>query len=195
MEYKEVVGDFAERTRKNLKVIEDIQKINERKEEVYEVTQLINSMLGLLVFPQQEYCDRIPETPLEQLANEGWPNIGRVAGFPPRPNLKELFKYLRNAIAHFNMQFLVDEGKISGVKLWNESSSGHQNWETKLMLEDLREITDRFIVKLKEEAGLGDHRLKTDTDHCSIDTPGGAATTLTKNQPGTDNDLQGGTDP
>jgi len=32
-----------------------------------------------------------------------------------------LFKgYMRNAIAHFHDQFLVDKGQILGVKLWNK---------------------------------------------------------------------------
>lgn len=49
------VKDFGERTRKNLDVIERIS--NEQQDaiepQVYEVTQLINSLLGLLIIPQQ----------------------------------------------------------------------------------------------------------------------------------------------
>ena len=51
MEYlqgKAFVGDFAKRTLANLNIIE--QEIRENKD-AYEVTQLINSLLGLIVFP------------------------------------------------------------------------------------------------------------------------------------------------
>ena len=62
MMYEEVVLDFALRTRKNLEAIEALQRLDAG---VFEVTQQINSMLGLLVFPQQEYVESIPKTPLE----------------------------------------------------------------------------------------------------------------------------------
>jgi hypothetical protein len=68
MMYAEVVRDFARRTKANLAAIE---RLCANGEEVYEVTQLVNSMLGLLVLPQQEFVDRIPETPLEQLRRDG----------------------------------------------------------------------------------------------------------------------------
>ena len=68
MMYEEVVRDFARRTKANLLAIE---RLSASGEEVYEVTQLVNSMLGLLVLPQQEFVDRIPETPLEQLRRDG----------------------------------------------------------------------------------------------------------------------------
>lgn len=61
MMYEEVIHDFAQRTRKNLKVIESLQ---EAGLEVFEVTQLVNSCLGLLVFPQQNFVKKIPHTPL-----------------------------------------------------------------------------------------------------------------------------------
>ena len=57
MQYQDLVRDFARRTRTNL---EFIRHARNHGESVYEVTQLVNSMLGLLVFPQQQYVDRIP---------------------------------------------------------------------------------------------------------------------------------------
>ena len=57
------VEAFAERTKENLRFIED--KVKEEKNEgkssdeisIYETTQLINSLIGLLVFPKEEYFD------------------------------------------------------------------------------------------------------------------------------------------
>ena len=48
------VKDFASRTQKNLTTIEQIALDQSDEEpQVYEVTQLINSLLGLLIIPQQ----------------------------------------------------------------------------------------------------------------------------------------------
>ena len=76
MMYEELVSDFATRTRENLSVIRALQHQGQK---VYEVTALMNSMLGLLVFPQQSYVQAIPETPLSELQAEGWP-VPRVRG-------------------------------------------------------------------------------------------------------------------
>ena len=57
MNYESVIRDFAERTRKNLRAIEDLQA---KGGEAYEVTQLVNSMLGLLVFPRERFSIKFP---------------------------------------------------------------------------------------------------------------------------------------
>ena len=59
MGYKDLVKDFAERTRINLALIQAEAKAGK---DAYEVTQLMNSMLGLFLFPEQEFYDIIPET-------------------------------------------------------------------------------------------------------------------------------------
>jgi hypothetical protein len=148
MMYEDVVRDFAERTRKNLKAIECLKA---NHQDVYEITQLINSMLGLLVFPREEYVDRIPETPIGDLRCIGWP-IPRVRdGFPQAPNLKELVRYLRNAIAHFNVEFIGDgTNQIRILRVWN-NNRGVKTWEAELSLSDLRGIAERFTGLLLGE--------------------------------------------
>ena len=163
MIYEDVVRDFASRTKKNLEVIETLQ--NEGRE-VFEVTQLINSMLGLLVFPQQRYIQSIPKTPLKQLENEGWP-VPRVTGrFRQVTNLNQLIRYLRNAVAHFNIKFIGDgSNEIAILRVWNmapvrekgkivRDENGkpkeEKNWEAELSLDDIREITYRFIELIEK---------------------------------------------
>ena len=63
MDYHNLVVDFAKRTRKNLEFIRSAQVANPELE-VFEVTQLVNSLLGLLVFPQQKFMDQIEPKPL-----------------------------------------------------------------------------------------------------------------------------------
>ncbi len=159
MMYEDVVRDFALRTRKNLDALDALA---ENGRDVYEVTQLINSMLGLLVFPQQEYVDKIPKTLLAELAKSGWPIPKVRGGFKQVENLNQLVRYLRNAVAHFNIKFLGDgQNNISVVRVWNMvpakdengkvlrnndgSAVEKKNWEAELGVAELRGIADRFI--------------------------------------------------
>lgn len=163
MEYQEIVRDFANRTKKNLSLLRDIQA-ESPDSDVYEVTQLINSMLGLLVFPHQSYVNTIPELPLAQLRERGWP-IPRIVGeYPQVKDLNQLIKYLRNAIAHFNVRFIVDDQReIIGLQVWNIRErwlkGGKRNeeitWKAELSLAEIEIITDRFISLLLDEAVAG----------------------------------------
>ena len=142
MMYEDVIRDFAIRTKKNLAIIEQLHK---NGKEAYETTQLVNSCLGLLVFPQQHFIERIPETPMEQLIQEGWP-VPQVTGqFSQVANLKELIRYLRNAVVHFNIQFLGDpENQIRLLRVWNTTNRGRKTWEAELSVDDLKKISKKF---------------------------------------------------
>jgi hypothetical protein len=111
----------------------------------------VNSTLGLLVFPQQEYVDQIPRTPLDELRRDGWP-IPKVTGrFEQVRDLNQLIRYLRNAITHFNIKFVGDgQSEIEIFRVWNEDR-GRKTWEAVLSVSDLRGITERFIEFLLDE--------------------------------------------
>ena len=142
MNPEDIVRDFALRTKANLRVIEALESAGL---EVYEVTQLVNSLLGLLVFPQQRYFQRIPETPLEILAQQGWPKPLVEGDFPSVRTLKDLMRYLRNAIAHFNFEYLPDErNEIQGMRVWN-MHRGEENWSVELSLDEIRLAVDKFL--------------------------------------------------
>jgi len=147
MMYEELVSDFATRTRENLAVIRALQHQGQK---VYEVTALMNSMLGLLVFPQQSYVQAIPETPLSELQGQGWP-LPRVRGrFRQVRTLREMVRYLRNAVAHCNLKFTADShGEIAGLIVWN-TYQRKKTWEAELTLEDLDGIADRFSRLLSD---------------------------------------------
>jgi hypothetical protein len=142
MMYEDVVADFAQRTRKNLQSLELLQA---QGHEVFEVTQLVNSMLGLLVFPREEFVGRIPAVPLSDLKRRGWPVPKVRPGFAQVENLNELVRYLRNAISHFNIEFIGDgHNEIRTVRLWNIDRTGRRTWEAELGLTELRGIAERF---------------------------------------------------
>jgi hypothetical protein len=151
VEYKNLVRDFAVRTLKNLDAI-DAAVAQNGEAEIYEVTQLINSMLGLLIFPQQRFFDSIKPTPLEELRSQGWP-IPVMVGTPPRvQNLHDLMRFLRNGISHCNIEFTSDGHVITGMRIWNCPGPGKlRDWEAQLGLGELREIARKFIALVLED--------------------------------------------
>jgi len=152
MNYEHLVKDFALRTQKNLHALRNLQA-SDPKSEVYEVTQLINSMLGLLVFPQQRYVANIPKVPLSNLANQGWAVPKIVGDYPQVENLNQLVRFLRNAVAHFNLKFLSDsDGRIRGLEVWNKDARRQVTWKAELTVEDIEKISQKFIELLLNDA-------------------------------------------
>lgn len=152
MDYQHLVRDFAKRTRHNLELIRDHRQ---QGNEAYEVTQLINSMLGLLVLPKEHYYENIPLTSLDKLRAEGWPKPVLEGELKKKPkHLRDLIRLLRNSIAHFNVEFTETNGEIDGVVLSNKCSQCQEiTWRARLSLYELEEVADRFIrLILDEEA-------------------------------------------
>jgi hypothetical protein len=108
VEYKKLIRDFAVRTRANLTRIYDLAALEDGKEPesrtVFEVTQLINSMLGLLVFPKEAY-EGIPSTPISDLEESGYPciavqEVDASEGIPDEATYKEHLDWDSNLEAH-----------------------------------------------------------------------------------------------
>jgi hypothetical protein len=150
VDYENLVSDFAQRTKANLELV-DREARRGATGTAFEVTQLVNSMLGLLVFPQQRWFDRIPKTPMSELVDAGWPSI-TVYGEVPGNDLRGLSRYLRNGITHFNIRFLPDtSGRITGLAIWNAPRNGaERNWEANLSVAALRFIALEFISMLSD---------------------------------------------
>jgi HEPN family protein len=154
--YEVTVRHFAHRTRKNLETIEKFSKADPNS--YFEVTQLINSAIGLLMFPQQEFFESIPTKSLKELTKEGWPIPVFEHGEERTQNLRDLTKKMRNSFAHFNIDFKPDRGKIVGIYLWNRSHEKRPpDWVCYISIEDLRKIFEKF-AKLIEKMTLGSYR-------------------------------------
>lgn len=146
MMYEDVIADFARRTKANLQIIRQLARQGGGTS-AFEVTQLVNSMLGLLVFPQQGYINRIPEIPLADLVSKGWPIPEVIGDHPQVSDLRQLVRMLRNAIAHFNLEFEPGcDNEIKALKVWNTDPRTRKvTWKARLTVTDLEAITTRFI--------------------------------------------------
>lgn len=104
--------EFIARTQKNLIAIECLK---EKGVKVYEVTQLLNSMLGLLIFPKERRLyEKIQPKSWDTMVEEGWP-------LPSGDNahvsdLEELIRHMRNAVAHCKFNLTTDHDEISSIE-------------------------------------------------------------------------------
>lgn len=76
----------------------------------YDVTLIVNCLLGLLVVPKETMLDAVPEEPISKLHNWGIdPNCIKSAGSPTKKNphpdtLRGLVTNLRHSVAHFRIK-------------------------------------------------------------------------------------------
>lgn len=104
MEYKKLVKDLIERTRENYYSYTGN----------YEVTDLINSSLGLFVFPEQKFFEKISDDFVSpELFDELKSNTENKYG--EENNLKNICNHIRNGIAHFHLEFEAKDNEISKI--------------------------------------------------------------------------------
>ncbi len=148
---KRLVQDFAQRTVTNLDFIGFQERNNQAG--VYETTQLINSLFGLIVFPYERIYRRMPPTtPLVDLVDDGWPQLTFTIGKKECITSGELIENMRHGICHANMKFLADErNEIVGILLWNCGvRSEVKTWETQIKIADLSKFVRKFNEILQE---------------------------------------------
>jgi len=141
MEYRDFIADFAHRTLLNLDHIQ--AQADSGKGDVYPVTQLWNSLLGLIVLPRERDLSRIPETAMTELRSKGWPQITTTSG-DEHQSLHDLVRDLRNAVAHFNVKFNPGtDGEIMSLTIWTQEFrnrrpfQGSRRWEGRIGVSEL----------------------------------------------------------
>ncbi|MBB3020418.1 hypothetical protein FHR70_003499 [Microvirga lupini] len=129
----------------------------------YSDTQLLISLLGVLVFPHERAPDALGELlkgykPLPDAVRIVYPSptelkngveITGADGERERVDpgsLKNLPRLLRNSIAHFNILPLERDGLFSGVRVWNKDDDGNITLVADLDFEEVRSLA-RHILK------------------------------------------------
>jgi hypothetical protein len=148
-EIRDLVREFGERTLSNL----DFVQQHADQPNVYEITQLWNSLSGLLVLPYEREVDEIKAT-LAEAVDRGWPELsekfplddGQSASTDPADQIRRL----RNAVSHYNVKFLSRRGSITAVEVWNHKiplrGSGIDqrempiNWRTEVSIAQLEAL-------------------------------------------------------
>lgn len=118
-----------------------------------DATLLINCLLGLLIVPKEALVEKIPTTPFESLQEWGInPNsirrVGRCEyGHEHRPNLRQLVRRLRNAVAHFRIEPNHEAGQVVGYNFRDQSG-----FHAEISLFEIRGLVEKLAAHLEAQA-------------------------------------------
>jgi len=116
---------FAQRVRKNM---EFIVKKRAEGEDVHEVTQLVTSLLGIVVFPWESGAlEQLESLSLSELESKGWPRWAiEMDQNGDTETLGKLVNHLRNAACHQRIIFSSDHREMQKVEIQFEDASGRR---------------------------------------------------------------------
>lgn len=138
---RNLTHDFVRRTLANLRAIERLARTEPDKH--FEITQLINSCIGLLFVPTEDQIERLMAESISGFLGEVEPPR-LLYGQLPYENAAGLVRYLRNAFAHLNFDFEYQNNLIEGVYVWNEDEREGVKWVAYVRQDDLRNLLNRL---------------------------------------------------
>lgn len=196
-DYKVFAEQYIKRTESNLKALQQMNAtinlirneaeaagldydldIAYEKPEVFEATQLFNSLYGFVLILYERYQGykekEIQDLPGYEELKQTIKGINKRSTYPQegkngymRDYVTSFLRHLRNALAHLGQLrslFVPEEGEITGIMLWDEldSSENSPKFCAEISsLEQLREIVDhigKFFTSL-EPKPKGDNRV------------------------------------
>ncbi len=151
--YKNQEVDFINRTKT---IIEQYDSFQIAEKEKFEVTLLLNCLIGLLIIPQQHWFECLPT---ELVSQKAWginpKQISKIKDGETK-NIKDVARHLRNSIAHY--EFVVfdnSSNKISSVKFKDKDRNRNITFEAIIPLPNLRQfttkLTDTFTVEMNKQ--------------------------------------------
>lgn len=142
------IKDFATRTKAN---IEELQG------SPYEVTQLINSMVGLLIIPEQKQFKKIVDSLVETDLWNQIVNCITVNTYTTSINLQQICRHLRNSIAHSSIDFEAIKPSIKTQPLIIHSisftDSNPRNKSEKIMIKMPISLLKEFLYAFSDAMG------------------------------------------
>jgi hypothetical protein len=135
---------FAIRARKNL---DFIVAAHESGDDVHVVTQLVLSLLGIVVFPFERLTHSVWRVSLTDLEVRGWPVWTHATeGYRPE-TLGDLLRVLRHAIAHGNVAFSSDSRYLREVTIYfaNVPPSGRSRWDGSICGDELLRFCRSYL--------------------------------------------------
>ena len=138
--YKDIEKDFAKRT---LKIIEQYDKTKHPGPENFEVTLLVNCLVGLLILPHERRVDVIPDVEVSKLHKWGIdPAFIRSWGamnHNEHEGLRQFIKRLRNSVAHFRIEAEGSAQDIERLKF-----SDRNGFEATIPVRNLKTFLNQF---------------------------------------------------
>lgn len=134
-----IIQAIAERTLKNITYIQTSRESYSR--DVYEVTEVFNSLLSVIVLPEALNLNPIPNVSLDQLPPTTWPlSVREVA--TTFPSFGTFLFCMRHAVAHGDFAFVPNEedrNEIGFVVFGGNCSQPRPGtrWELRMPVRDL----------------------------------------------------------
>jgi hypothetical protein len=142
--YEDIETDFILRTLKVLEQYDEL-KFSDEKEK-FEVTLLVNSLLGLIIVPRETSLNTYLPNQRIELVNH-WGLSKKQIADPDIKTVKELMLKLRNCVAHFQVSFENDENNNIQELIFLDEKNGEV---ARFKVTELREIINNIATKLLE---------------------------------------------
>ncbi|MCY1361158.1 HEPN [compost metagenome] len=124
-------------------------EIVESYDGVYDATLLVNCLLGLIIVPKESLIDSIPEEPFEKISNWGI-NPASIKefgncdhGHEQKPNLRQLVRRLRNAVAHFKIDPVHKMTEVVGFRFKDRNG-----FKAEITLKEMHDFSIRLAKHL-----------------------------------------------
>ena len=144
--------EIARRTEKNLRYIKAEFDSMGDDSEVHVITQLVNSLLGLVILPRESYFElHNDEAKLMDLISIGWPEWNITKG--KADTLEELTRHIRNAAAHGCIIFSSGSRRLDEVTITIEDSPNMGksiNWRATIKGDQLYEFCLKFAIHARD---------------------------------------------
>ena len=143
---------FAQRIRKNLDFI--VEAHNECHVDVHVVTQVVLSLLGIIVFPFEKLAVQHKwEWSINELGAAGWPRWRYVTESSRPASLWDLIRNLRHATAHNNIAFSSDSRWLNEVEITFTNNHVKPKWEASIRGDELLEFCRLFLTRIEGVVG------------------------------------------
>jgi hypothetical protein len=139
------MNDFFKRTLHNLKVYQAQFEL-ENCDFKYEITQLINSLLGLVIFLKESQIHF--ENNDESLKLFMRKNDPEIWSYSEEHCFKNYFRHLRNSIAHKRIEIIPNEKNEIYELVFNDKNGKNGEFKLKLSINSIRELIDLMQEKL-----------------------------------------------
>ena len=147
---KEFIKELVKRTKFNYSMVQTGQ---------YEVTQLLNSAVSLLIIPQQKLFDRIADGMVsERLLKELLKSVTDNTYKKPL-DLSEIARHLRNRISHGKVEFKAEKQYVSDGPLQIESiefTDENPKSKDRIVIEITVDILKQFFEEFSTSASVLD---------------------------------------
>ena len=146
--------EIARHTQRNLEYIKaEFDRMGEDSH-VHVVTQLVNSLLGMVILPRHQYLEvRNDCTPWKRLVRDSWPGWDITEG--AAENLGDLIWHIRNGAAHGRITFSSDSRHLNEVTITVEDAPLGKpiNWRAKIRGDYLYHFCKRFAAHVENTIG------------------------------------------